>query len=432
MKLLADNPIQSPSHDLLERQGGAFAFARDVLALDANEGVVVGVFGPWGSGKTSFVNMACTHFKEQNIEVIQFNPWLFSGADQLVNQFFFQLSSNLRSRKSTQIGKLLEDYADALSGGHSHVRNIAVFLKIIIRFFNPHYNDPIGIKNNIQNMLRERTEPIIVVLDDVDRLSTAEIRDIFKLVRLTANLPNLIYIVVCDRLHVETALQDQRLAGRDYLKKIIQFPFDLPELPRNILRGQIQATIRDVLGSDEHSYARDAKIPSDVHDRIIEPLVRNMRDLRQYAAGLHGTLVSVDGKVDLGDLLALEAVRIFLPDVFKRFPGALSALTLEPDDLKERVEQTSEQTTEDASIVLRSWFMDSINGLVESGGPHKEVVRLLIDAVFPAASAIHQMRDEEAAEELQRICTNQEKEVQEELKRRVSYHDNIRNYLERR
>ena len=85
--------------------------------------------------------------------------------------------------------------------------------------------------------MRQRNEPIVIVLDDADRLSRGEIRNVFRLVRLTAHFPNLIYIVPCDRHRVERALNEseQGLSGSDYLDKIIQFPYNLPEIPAHIL-----------------------------------------------------------------------------------------------------------------------------------------------------------------------------------------------------
>ena len=81
--------------DVLERAGVADAFARQVLALDASHGTTVGVFGPWGSGKTSFVNLARKTFEGKGVPVPDFNPWLFSGAEQLVERFFAELSANM-------------------------------------------------------------------------------------------------------------------------------------------------------------------------------------------------------------------------------------------------------------------------------------------------------------------------------------------------
>jgi predicted KAP-like P-loop ATPase len=50
-----DNPIRQPEDDVLGRLEVAESFADQVLSLDASEGVVVGVLGAWGSGKTSFM-----------------------------------------------------------------------------------------------------------------------------------------------------------------------------------------------------------------------------------------------------------------------------------------------------------------------------------------------------------------------------------------
>ena len=65
--------------------------------------------------------------------------------------------------------------------------------------------------------LQKLGRPIVVVIDDIDRLSTTEIRDIFKLVRLTASFPNIVYVLAFDRERVENALTEQGIEGRDYL-----------------------------------------------------------------------------------------------------------------------------------------------------------------------------------------------------------------------
>ena len=83
-----DNPIRHPEDDALGRALSAEYFARQVLGLDAAEGVVVGVLGAWGSGKTSFINLARPVFESS-----RFNPWMFSGTQQLMESFFVELSA---------------------------------------------------------------------------------------------------------------------------------------------------------------------------------------------------------------------------------------------------------------------------------------------------------------------------------------------------
>src|SRR5439155_18999890 len=101
-----DNPVQTPDADTLGRGAIARAFAQHVLTLDVTEGVVVGVLGAWGSGKTSFVNLARPEFERTGVTVVDFNPWMFSGAEQLVESFFIELAAQLRMRAGLEeIGK---------------------------------------------------------------------------------------------------------------------------------------------------------------------------------------------------------------------------------------------------------------------------------------------------------------------------------------
>jgi predicted KAP-like P-loop ATPase len=91
VSVTADNPIRKPEDDVLGRTKVARSFAEQVLSLDVTGGVVVGVLGPWGSGKTSFVNLARAHLEGVGVAVLDFNPWMVSGTEQLVESFFVEL-----------------------------------------------------------------------------------------------------------------------------------------------------------------------------------------------------------------------------------------------------------------------------------------------------------------------------------------------------
>ena len=273
--LPGDNPIGNHGDDVLERAGVADAFARQVLELDASHGTTVGVFGPWGSGKTSFVNLARKTFEREDVPVLDFNPWLFSGAEQLVERFFAELSAELKLRDLRAVGEALEDYGGALSG---KVGALAKLAGVCVR---RREGGTSGRRKKVTSTLLKRNKPIVVILDDVDRLSAPEIREIFKLVRLTASFPNLAYIVSCDRLRVEQALEEkgQGLSGRDYLEKIIQWSYNLPEVPNHLLAPQLYNAIENALADIENPGPFDEEVWADVREEILRPLIRNMRDV---------------------------------------------------------------------------------------------------------------------------------------------------------
>ena len=105
-KVSADNPIQTASQDVLGRAAAAESFVKQALSIDAAAGVVVAVLGRWGAGKTSFVNLSRRHFADAGVTVLDFNPWMFSGANHLVDSFFAEVSAELKLRPNlAQIGR---------------------------------------------------------------------------------------------------------------------------------------------------------------------------------------------------------------------------------------------------------------------------------------------------------------------------------------
>jgi predicted KAP-like P-loop ATPase len=372
----ADNPIRKIEEDVLGRAKSAQSFTEHVLALDAREGVVVGILGPWGSGKTSFVNLACNYFEKAGIFVLDFNPWMFSGAEQLVESFFVEISAQLKLRAGlADVGNLLEDYGEAFSGlgwiplvGPWIERGRSA-TKILAKILQRKKEGISARRAKVHQALAVLDKPIVVILDDIDRLTTSEIRNIFKLVRLTANFPNIVYVVAFDRQRVEEALADQGIPGRDYLEKILQIGVDLPAIPTHVLNSQIFKAIDNALTNIANPGTFDKNIWPDVFVEIIRPLLKNMRDVRRYAAAIHGTVRDLGGQIALVDVLALEAIRVFLPDVFRRLHQSVDGLT----------------TTSDHSYGRSNspHLKEQVDSLVAAAADRSDVVRAFIQKLFP-------------------------------------------------
>ncbi|HDV7289456.1 TPA: cytochrome C nitrite reductase, partial [Pasteurella multocida] len=95
MELISDNPIKNRKQDLLDRTNNAEAFANHIFSFDYQEGLVIGICGEWGSGKTSYINLMRPKLEENSI-VIDFNPWMFSDAHNLVALFFQEMGTQLK------------------------------------------------------------------------------------------------------------------------------------------------------------------------------------------------------------------------------------------------------------------------------------------------------------------------------------------------
>ncbi|PWT76538.1 MAG: NTPase KAP [Bacteroidetes bacterium] len=379
-KTRADNPISILSDDTLGRAPAALAFGEEILGLDWGEGIVVGVLGAWGSGKTSFINLARGNLENTSIAVIDFNPWMFSGAEQLLQSFFGELAAQLRVRRSLgDVAETIENYGDAFSAftwlpviGPWVARGGAATK--LFKTIAERRKSGIGtMRAKVEKALASLQKPVIVILDDVDRLSTQEIREVFKLIRLVARFPNVIYIVAFDRTRVEEALTQEGVPGKDYLEKILQLAIDLPAVPAALIRSQVLSAIEESLSDFENPGPFDTSRWPDVFEEVIRPLIRNMRDVRRYAASIRMAVRRLRGQISIVDVLALEAIRTFLPAVYLQILNSVDGLTTASNTGLSRQAEPP-------------YLKESIEHLIEVSGNQAEVIRRMILRLFPAAA----------------------------------------------
>jgi len=78
-------------------------------------------------------------------------------------------------------------------------------------------------KRELAGLLTRLPQPLLVVIDDIDRLTTEEILQVFQLVKANADFPRLIYLLLFEREVVAKALnQISGDKGTEFLEKIIQ------------------------------------------------------------------------------------------------------------------------------------------------------------------------------------------------------------------
>lgn len=172
-------------------------------------------------------------------------------------------------------------------------------------------------------------------------------------------------------------------SGRDYLEKIIQLPFDLPAPPRHLLRGQLddglESSVAAAMGAG--AVFDEGRWP-DIRLRVIDPLIRNMRDVHRFLATSRGTIVMLGGDVELGDVLALEAIRVFLPGDFARVHELIDALTYPASS--RRAERLALHVGVDGTPPLKSELGDWANKASGS----KAVVNAMIHLLFPYGAGL--------------------------------------------
>ncbi len=85
-----------------------------------------------------------------------------------------------------------------------------------------------------------------MVIDDIDRLIPSEVQELFQLIKVNADFPNVVYLVLFDRSVVEKNIEKVvAVSGRDYLEKIVQVGFTCRS---SNVRGFIGFSPMDLIG----------------------------------------------------------------------------------------------------------------------------------------------------------------------------------------
>lgn len=325
--LTPDEPIHSTAEDRLNRSGFAAHLAKAVSNYDSLESLVIGIYGRWGTGKTSLLNLIQEQLESQFAQppvIFRFNPWGFSDQNQLSVQFFDELSAFLKLHISIPdlagISEAVEEYGEVISPmARLLVPRATEALMLVWRLFKKfkfvRRKTVAELKAQINSALRHSNSKLFIMLDDIDRLNAPEIRQIFQLVKLNANFVNTVYLVAFDREAVEKALEPVAPGkAKEYLEKIVQVSFSLPPIP--------EATLTQIIITDfNEEISRlgikkvDAQRFGNMFQSGFRGSFRTIRDVNRYFNLLRFAVSLMLHDTDFIDLAAIEAVALFYPDV---------------------------------------------------------------------------------------------------------------------
>lgn len=334
MNYNADKPIKTGAEDLLGRSFFSKQLAKALYECDARDGLVIGLFGEWGSGKTSVLNMTMNEIKNMGEEseneplIVTFSPWNYSDKDNLISLFFRNLINNLDTTSNNKIkrkiGKVLTDYADCLDALAvlSPLGGIIVnILKPIIKTQGTNLMEVPNLdstKEKLETILKESNQKIIVVIDDIDRLTNSQIRDIFHLAKQVGNFPNIVYILSMDREIVCRALQEiHNIDGHEYLEKIIQVPFEIPQMSK----GKVQDYLLNQLNQIVNEKSNDIMIGSNYWDGVLNhcvtPYVNNLRDVNRLINIFKFKYEALYQEVSVEDMIGITTLEVLEPKLYK-------------------------------------------------------------------------------------------------------------------
>jgi hypothetical protein len=277
-KILLDSPTQSPALGYRDVGNGLAT-----IISESEPQFAVGIFGGWGTGKTTLMTAIKAALPESSLIVVDFNAWRFEREPQLLIPLLDTIRAALvewsdahgtsteskiralagqigrvaralatglsaqvglpgAAKVSYDLGRAIDQLADPVDPGQPQSLYVAAFQELASAF---------------RELAVTPVTRIVVFVDDLDRCLPANALEVLESIKLFFDLPGFIFVVGLDEQVVVRAIRskfevqegqagspkaasapsatvDRRL-GREYVKKIFQLSYSLPAmLPRQL------------------------------------------------------------------------------------------------------------------------------------------------------------------------------------------------------
>lgn len=389
LELLSDSPIESSLSDGLGFDEYATAISGAIWRSE--DSITIGVFGGWGSGKTSLMKLIKSKLEDhhrKDILTIWFNAWQFEGEED-----------PLLPLCSTLVAAVKEDKALAADGGHDLVtslRSLIYGLAVKGKFEVPllgglevqaNPKEMIDREERLTNAIIERSlrqqalsgiekgaasiegRRIVVFVDDLDRCFPARALALLEGIKLVLSQPGFVFVLGLDRRTISGYVTDRYkkavgIDGDQYLDKLFQLPFQIPDYSP-LLPTFADGLIRTQLGEEVFEQFRPLL-------RAIGPLCRdNPRAIKRFLNSLlidHAIASSRIRQSDnaeipishIGFARALEMHWPLVAETIRYNEGNICDKLIHLTPISDRLTEQLEQLALDNSGRLRTVY-DSIN-----------------------------------------------------------------------
>jgi hypothetical protein len=324
-----DLPLKENSTDKLGRHPFAYEIASGLVKSfkDNNESIVLGINGTWGSGKSTLLNFIINEVEDistsinQEIIVLRFNPWMFSGQKELQSVFLRELILKLKNNSeklknaSKKIAEFLE-YLNWVNYVHSGAGEALKSLKNIFKKAGKE-KELSELKKEIDNILIESKVKLYITIDDIDRLTPNEITDIFQLIKLNGNFANTIFILAYDQNVVQTALENQfGENGKKYIEKIVQVDYTLPSISKEDI-SRLFIDNLNILFNDDEITDKIKELNESIKSEPFINFFSSLRDIYRFNNSIKLRLPSIVNELNILDFLLIESLRVFDQKAYK-------------------------------------------------------------------------------------------------------------------
>lgn len=385
--LIVDKPIKSRVEDFLDRKDFADNISNAIMSYSDqdNSSLTIGLYGKWGSGKTSIISMVTENLENKDdVIVFKFEPWIFSDTQQLISNFFKEFAKAVKHKdyaaEAKKIGEELETYATFFEPISLIPEPTVSVLSLVgskvfgsvgragKRWGELKSKSLSDTKLSIEKHLQKLNKKILIIVDDIDRLNNTEIRQIFQMIKVLGNFPNTIYLSSMDKEVVINALSEvQKGDGSEYLEKIVNVPFIVPSISNEEVHKFLFMKLDEII-KDDGSF--DQTYWGNVYHSGYKHFFKNIRDIVRYTNVLRFNYGVLKNKVNVVDLMASTALQVFEPKIFESmkankdlFVGSIPENRYGGDSVKEEIKSFIEESYKNLQSLSKESYLELLEEL---------------------------------------------------------------------
>jgi hypothetical protein len=372
LSIQVDRPIKTVAEDIFDRASFAKQIAETIARRRDPSSLVIGIYAPWGDGKTSTLAMVKEYLKSHaDVLPMDYNPWFYGDSTEAITRSFFHSIKNKLEKSGwfskENIGDLMATYGKAIPQVGEAMQSVgeAITTEALVET-----------RDKVGSILRKHGKKIVIFIDDIDRLDRRDIQTLFKLVRLSGDFDHTTYVLAFDDAIVSEALGEaygtgDPLAGRRFLEKIVQVPLHLPPARSDKLRDLMFAACDRVIAENDIEL-NEADGPELGH-ALMEAFgatLRTPRRVKLFDNAISFAVPILKGEVRVVDQIQIEALRVFYPSIY-------DAVRSNPDRvLKARDRHQGDGQRPPSPI-------DRAIAQLEADEVEKEAVKELLQGLFP-------------------------------------------------
>lgn len=380
---LTDNPVRRRSDDRFGFLPYVRALHTAVAAADPLP-LTVGVFGSWGTGKSSFLGLWRDLFAEEGTRTIWFNPWKYDRKVEVWAALLHTVLAEMEQeeRLRDRVGRLaraatwlsvragLGHAATLATGGLVTGGDVDGLLDTLSTTDAQEYRQINAFESGFAEAVADFVGPdgrLVVFVDDLDRCTPDAAVTVLESLKLFLGESRCVFVLALD-VDVLSAVATNKfgralagapaeaVSGSAYLEKIVQLPFFLPDVDFVTLQAAFRPSVPSL--GDNQAFWDLVRIGLGVNPRRIKRFLNVLNLSLATSEALTGRSPSATEQLQLAELLIIQSRFRAFYHLLAREPDAWSTLEQYVQNLRRRPQANREAALAMLPVSLAGFAAD--------------------------------------------------------------------------